>query len=334
MDPRRPARRGVHTGERLTRYSAAVSRSTLCGVPPEEGRSPVYPIYLDTPMLMSFFATMQDGYYLTSSVSRKAARSRKRRGKFAGEAGLGNIASLLGLKTSVSGQYERDSEIASDVVETFVRENTAASMFNRLYDAFDARQLIKRVLVADALYSMRPSDIVEIRGIVKENPIEYLFDSLTKVLPTALFLQAFQRSLTNQQPGLPAAELNTLDNEMTPALLERLREDITGGPVTDIVLEGDFCRAVVTASRAFLTESARATLVGGSFTTIGKVVMIGSTSEDAISVVRRGGLAAFSQIQTMFGSLIEANKDKFAIDISESEIKGPYLQIVPLAIFI
>jgi hypothetical protein len=287
-------------------------------------------------MLMSFLATMDDGYYLTSSVSRKAARSRKRRTKFAGEGGLGKTASLLGLRTTLSGQYERDSNLASDVVETFVREHTAASMFNKLYDTFETQNLIKRVFVADNLYSLRPSDIVEIRGTVKENPLEFLFNSLTKALPTALFLRAFNRSLNSQQPGSqsPSPELNSLDNEMAPDLVERLRADITGGPVTDIVLEAEFCRALITASREFLTESARATLVGGSFTAIGKVVMIGSSSENSISVVRRGGLAAFSQIHASFETLIEFSKDKFSSDISESEIKGPYLQIVPLAIFI
>jgi hypothetical protein len=125
-----------------------------------------------------------------------------------------------------------------------------------------------------------------------------------------------------------------LNNKFTPDVVERFRADITGDPVTDIVLDAGFCRAVITANREFLTDSARATLVGGSFTAIGKVTMTGLKSEDVISVVRRGGFAAFSRIQAGFGSLIESSKDKFSSDISESVVRGPYVQIVPLAIYI
>lgn len=276
-------------------------------------------------MLMSFMATMEDGYYLSSAVERKAARSRKGRTKVAGEGGLGRITSLLGLKTTVSGQYEKDSSLDSDVVESFVREHTAASMFNRLHENLEAAGLIKRPVVADSLYELHHRDIVEISGTVTANPLETLFETLTRVLPIALLLNAFKGSTSAGQAQ------NALENPVTKDLLERLREDFASSPVTDVALDAEFCRIIITAKREFLTESARASLVDGSFTTLGKITKLGLRTDDSVSLIRRGSLAAFGQIQVEMESLLASTQGK--LEMPPSEIRGPYIQILPLGIY-
>jgi hypothetical protein len=41
----------------------------------------MHPIYLDTPMLISFLATIDDGVYFTSEVAEKVADTRKSGGE-------------------------------------------------------------------------------------------------------------------------------------------------------------------------------------------------------------------------------------------------------------
>ncbi len=292
-------------------------------------------------MLMSFLATIEDGYYLSSNVSRKAARSRKGQARFAGEGGLSNIASLLGLKTTVSGQYKREKSIDSNVVETFVREHTAASMFNRLYELLEAADLIKRLHVADGLYETHARDIVEISGTVTENPIEYLFDLMNQALPIVTMIQSFNKAPepsgqehSGETPQPPQLSGDALDNPLVADVLEKIRADFSGGPVTDIVLDAGFCRVVITANREFLTDGARASLVDGSFTTLGKITNVGHSAGDSLSIVRRGSLAAFSQIQSSLESLVLSTQGELASKIPSTEVKGPYIQILPLAIYI
>src|SRR4051812_23734205 len=79
-------------------------------------------------MLLSFLATLEDGFSVSTSVSKKDAQSRLGETTVEGETGLKNIASLLGLHMSLTGQYARKTTADSDVEEKFIREHTAASM--------------------------------------------------------------------------------------------------------------------------------------------------------------------------------------------------------------
>ncbi|WP_155768484.1 DUF6414 family protein [Mycobacterium colombiense] len=307
--------------------------------------APVHPIYIDTPMLLSFLATLEDGYSMSTSISKKDTQSQQGETTVGGEGGLKNIASLLGLQITLSGQYARKKASESDVEETLVREHTAASMFNKLYGLFKEGGILIRVDQLEGLAALRPGHIVEISGNVKENPIEFLFDTLKQVVPIVAMVQNLQQQQLQaaSRQGNPkpakgaapkAANQPQLDMTQTAAFIEQLRSDISSGPVTDIVLDAGFCRVIITASREFLTDAGRAALVGGSFTTLGKVTAAGLDQSDSVSIVRRGSLAAFAEIQQRMGSLIQSSRQQFTAEMPDTTIMGPYVQIMPLAIYV
>lgn len=91
-----------------------------------------HPIYLDTPMMISFLATVDDGVSFSSEVAETVADTRKAAGEGSGEAKLPGLASLLGLSLSASGKYARESAEDQTTESKFVRQHTAASLFNRL----------------------------------------------------------------------------------------------------------------------------------------------------------------------------------------------------------
>lgn len=304
---------------------------------------PVHPIYIDTPMLLSFLATLEDGYSVSTSVSKKDTQSRQGETTVGGETGLKNIASLLGLQITLSGQYARKKTAESDVEETLIREHTAASMFNKLYGIFKDAGILTRVNESGDLAALRPGHVVEISGSVRENPLEFLIDTLKQVIPIIAIVQDLQqpkpanreRSQKPPAKGVPKAPSQpNLDMNRAATVIEQLRSDISSGPVTDIVLDADFCRVIITANREFLTDSGRAALVGGSFTTLGKVTATGLSESDSVSIVRRGSLAAFAEMQQRLGSVIQSSRQQFTAEMPDTTITGPYVQIMSLAIYV
>jgi hypothetical protein len=300
--------------------------------------TPVHPIYIDTPMLLSFLASLEDGFSVSTSVAKKDAQSRQGETTVGGEAGLGNIVSLLGLQITLSGQYARKKTAESNVEETFIREHTAASMFNRLYGLFKDEGILTRADQSGSLAALQPGHVVEISGTVKENPLEFLFDTMKQILPIVTLAMRLQgpnaanrqghqppRGKGSSKPPRQAGGLDNLDMDLVKDVIDELRADISSGPVTDIVFDAGFCRVIITASREFLTDSGRAALVGGSFTTLGKVTAIGLNDADSVSIVRRGSLAAFVEMQERLGSLIQSSREQFT---------WPYVQIMPLGIYV
>lgn len=297
--------------------------------------TPVHPVYLDTPMLLSFLATVEDGFSISTSMSRKAARSRDGQTQVGGKGGASDIASLLGLDIELSGQYTRKTGLASSVEEKSIREHTAASMFNKLYGIFKMRGISAYVNSREQLQALLPGHIVEISGTVGENPLEFLFDTVNALLPIIAVLGNLQQlpGFAGQGGGGPNLVAN-LGIDQLKGLIEQLHADVSRSPVTDIVLDAGFCRVIIIASREFMTDAARAALVGGSFTTLGKITRVGLNAGEAISVSRRGSLAALGDVQNRLVDLIAKIQPQLASQVPDAVIEAPFIQIVPLAIYV
>ncbi|OBA58304.1 hypothetical protein A5647_21560 [Mycobacterium sp. 1100029.7] len=285
-------------------------------------------------MLLSFLATVEDGFSASTSMSRRAARSRHGRTDVAGKGGASDIASLLGLDINLSGQYTRKTAIESSVEEKSIREHTAASMFNKLYRIFKTHKIFGYVYHRDQLQELLPGHIVEISGTVGENPLEFLFDTVKALIPIIEVVGSLKQLTAAVEQGGGPTQVTNMGIDQLGGVIDQLRADVSSSPVTDIVLDAGFCRAIITASREFMTETARAALVGGSFTALGKVTRVGLKAPETISVSRRGSLAALGDVQTRLVEMIAKVQPQLASQVPDAVIEAPFVQIVPLAIYV
>ncbi len=132
----------------------------------------VYPTYLNTPMLVDFLATLDDGVSFTSDVAERVDQTRRRADEVGASIGLPNLASLLGLTLSASGKLVRDNTDQETVDRKFVREHTAASLFNRLRHLLRASEKIVRIETFAHVGKVVPGSIVECVGTIDRNPLE------------------------------------------------------------------------------------------------------------------------------------------------------------------
>lgn len=141
----------------------------------------VHPVYLDVPMMISFLAALRGGVTFEDTTTRRDARTSSKEREVGGKVRLPPLASLLGF--DASGRMGRSQgEDASEETKA-VRQHTAASLFNALYDALEEEALVKRIEAAADLASVTPGDVVEIAGDFVGNPLEPVVAFFKQAVP-------------------------------------------------------------------------------------------------------------------------------------------------------
>jgi hypothetical protein len=230
------------------------------------------------------------------------------------------VTSLLGLNLSASGKYARDKSDDQSTQSKFVRQHTAASLFNKLRVLLHDRTLVTEVESAGMLSQLIPGALVELAGTVGLGPVDRIVSAFQSILP-------FVEKPFASEP----------DGEESLRIFELMKQDLATSPVVDVLLQRSDMAALITANREYFSEDVNATLLGGTFTLIGKVSAVQPNVDSEMVTVNRGAMGLIAQAS--FGPALEQMKEHFresgvTFDTPGVTISGPYIQVLPLAIFI
>ncbi len=314
----------------------------------------MHPVYLDTTMLLSFLATLEDGFSTSAEFTEAQKATMMSDASGQGEAGAGDLVSALGLTLRASGKYSRVNGGDSSAEQRFKREHTSASLFNRLYSRLSSASMVTYVTSKATLQSVQMGDIVEIPGVITENPAEEILRTMDRFLPFFDKFGGDEQQVENQPQQLNRAQRRNLTREQREALeqqaatlvdsqggitqvrelVDLLRRDLHESPVVDLRLKGEISSGIVTASREFFSEASSAMLIDGTFRVIGKVTGINTDENAETNVMRRGAVAGMSPILDGFADLEEEMRGLMSFPPTDFVITGPCIQIIPLAIFV
>jgi hypothetical protein len=308
-------------------------------------------------MLISFLATLEGGVSYSSEVAETAQRGKKLSTEAAVEGKLPGLTSLLGLSLSLSGKLQRDSDQSQSVESKFVRQHTAASLFNSLRHRLLLESVVQNIAAASDLASIAAGSIVEMSGRVDESPLQRLVDFVKNIFPfVEEHVQAELKKLPsvkrNQRDRLSTEERQQLElleagvaeikaqlegNQQTMKMMELIEQDLKASPLSDLVVQGDGVAGFLSAHRDFLTDDLTAGVLGGTFKVLGKVTAVDAAATAKAPVVRRGAMGALSEsvIESMLSGMRDtAQNSGIRLDLPEGHLTGPYVQLIPLAIFI
>jgi hypothetical protein len=311
-----------------------------------------HPIYLDTPMLVSFLAALDDGVSYTSEVAERQAEGRKSGGEGSANVKLPSLASLLGLSLSASGKYARDKTSDQSTESKFVREHTSASLFNRLRSRLHSDGLVVTVNDGSSLASMKAGSLIETAGRFSPDPMRTIVDFTKNIWP---YIEGNRQNSAarsrnrSQRRNLPphereviaAAERTAAEEEeaqaQTMRMVQIVENELGASPVVDLVLHQKSFSGIVTANREYFGSEVAASLVGGQFSLIGKVTAVDSSEDARTPIIRRGALGTV--LSTAVVPLLQSMRDAWAeggadVEIPDAYINGPYIQVIPLAIFV
>jgi hypothetical protein len=317
----------------------------------------VHPLYLDVPMLISFLATLEGGVSYSSEVAEVAQRAKKSTAEGSAEGKLPGLTSLLGLSLSLSGRLQRDTDQSQSVESKFVRQHTAASLFNSLRHRLVIDDTVQEVRTSSDLATVSAGSLVEISGRIDESPLQRLVDFVKNIfpfveehvqaelkkLPTVKRNQRERMSTEQRQQvevfeaGVAAMKAQVEGNKQTIKMMELIEQDLKSSPLSDLVVQGNGVAGFLSAHREFLTDDLTAGVLGGTFKVLGKATAVDSAATAQAPVVRRGAMGSLSEsvIESMLrGMRDSAQNSGIRLDLPEGHLRGPYVQLIPLAIFI
>lgn len=303
----------------------------------------VHPVYLDTPMLLSFVATLEDGVSLSAAVTESKSKSKTTDVSGSGEGGTESVLALLGVKLTATGEMSRSTDSDSSVEQSFTRQHTLASLFSRLVQGLIRADAVK---VEPRIGEVETGDLIVFDGRIEENPLEVALTTVHGLLP---LMEQFQESSEPAQPRQNRAQRRHADHpnnqlggesgeqqDLTwfKPILETLRGEQEASTVIDLIARRDGFSSIITAKREYFSDSSRAAILDGQFKVIGKVTAVVADPSESVSLIRRGASARIEGMYQALADMLGDFDDGFVRPLPPSQMSGPLAQVLPLAIYI
>lgn len=333
------------------------------------GYSLMHPVYLDVPMMVSFLARLEGGVVVDEEQTSKQAGAKERLLK--GRAGLrGRFGPLM--SADVEGEASAGRRDEDSLERRSSRHQTAASLFNLLYDYLVEDSQFTVVDAPADLDSISAGQLVEIAGEYLGNPLEEILALLGAVLPYILATKEIeteaeqpanrsqsrqqrqnQRSRQHGQSRPPSQEdmVNAVvevaarqtveqatrqaeaQNELGMQLMLQMAKDITQVPVHDLLVQAPGgVKAVLTVDSSYYSAATNEYLRAGDFRVIGKVTRI-LKDDKTINLTRRTVLGA-TNAATAQELIASLDGTELSIEVSDPIVEAPAIQILPMAIFL
>ena len=300
----------------------------------------IHPIYLDIPMLVSFAAAIEGGLSFGTEVTREASGATVVGAEGGAKFGLSRLFSQF-LDVSGELQVEGTHEGVERSVEKSSRSHTEASVAILLYDRLrrDSGYIVD-LETLEAAREVEPGALVELAGTVEKNAIDAMIDYIDAVNILVSLGSDEPRNPPGSTSGKRRGPAAGKDKRETQGPLENIRDaldrDRKRTPISNVLLR---CTAPynVTAVVTLRTENLRdltlSELHKNSVRVLGKVTRVIDQNESMSSFENYGmALMQPDKLQELLRGLCD--NDAITLDLSEVQVQGPALQVLPLMIFV
>ncbi|HCY86501.1 MAG TPA: hypothetical protein DHV36_15305 [Desulfobacteraceae bacterium] len=284
----------------------------------------IIPVYLNQRVVFDLVAVLEGGIASVTQVSKTQTELEGQREQIGASFGVSNALSSL-LKIDLTGKRANQSSDESSKTTTEDRIHTPVSLFIALRSILHEKKYLKNI---ESEKEVVPGDLIEFSTVLKRNPLVETLESFVELID---MVKVFERK-PNKGKGKQNDEFYRIKNQIV-TLLSSLKNseslDLTTPPLKSSH------RAVVSIETKNLNDPSMSDLVDGTFRVVGKVTRSIKNSNDSISLNRK---SAFNRLPI---SVLEEFKKAFQapalaeMDFPELEweIKGPAIQVLPIAIF-
>ena len=321
----------------------------------------VYPIYLDTPMMTAFLASLEGGILEEAAVEGKTSKTKASLGKATFSAKVSDWISTL---ADINAQADVSRQISDNLESQYkgtVRFPNAA-LFIRLRNKLIEEKIIKKISSKKDLNKLSIGDLVEINGNAQPSPNYQIKKALNQLVPIAIPAIELQvKQLESQLAELKSSNKNSKGNKQITIGDEtfdistvitfcetQIREKqnqlvniqgienvssilFTEESASNIIFESADFKSVCKVYSAFARNEKIEEIYNANWICLGKV--IGKLeAEDSYDLFK--GLPVGLLAKNIFSSMVEGLKtEELEINVSDPIISGEGLIIATLAIF-
>ena len=299
------------------------------------------PIYLNQKVVFDLLAMLEDGFSQLNVIKTSASESESRKADVAGTIGASNVFALLGisLRAGLSGQ--RGSQGQTE--ETAEKVHTPASLFSKLRLLLHEKSLVTELINPDDIEQLASGSFVEFRAVLRKNPLVDYIEGITQLMEVAQLFSGGTDSPSGNTPSSGSRKRQSGKqqesedqrimrelNAMLGALTESESLEIVGD-----LLDIPSARAVLSTNVDYFSDRNASEIIDGDFWVLGKVVrVIGEDSDDSVNLLRKTKFGRLkSELFDQLGEAFTSNNEFVDFPAFSTEIGGPAIQVVPIAIF-
>lgn len=275
------------------------------------------PIYLNTKIVFDMLATIEDGFSEVRNVQTSNSKSKEEEAN--ADIGVSNVFSLL--QIGFTGNKKRAN--SNEQVITEEKTHTTVSLFQKLKSTLEENKYIKQD--TDDLLE---GDFVELQGILKPNPVIDLLVNFKEIIALS--------NVFNENKGNKSKSQKLMENQTFNKQLDALINGLQGNGRKDIICQTDNMEIVVPTDENYFLNKSMCELTDGNYKILGKITKICGSGE-TISLLRNTAFSKFKLDRlTEFQDLLKDPSLSKIINPKDikTEIEGPTLMIIPIAIYI
>lgn len=284
----------------------------------------IVPVYLNQKLVFDLVAMSQGGIATVTKVTESSTSSEQKTGKISTSFGLSDAFATL-LKINLSADKSEGSESGSLQNTSEERVHTPNSLFFNLRNWLRQEEKLKNY--TDNLPN--PGDFIEFEASLRRSPIIVGIDAITKLMELSEVFTTPSQS--KKGPKNKPSELTVMTKQLN-SLSESLKEGGSRDLIADDI--NDKYKAVLTVEEQFLNDITMSDIVDGTFKVVGKVIRVVSNDQNSINLLRKTPLAHAPEIMTQFVEAFQnLDSDTFSMPEMQTEVGGPAIQVLPIAIF-
>ena len=294
-------------------------------------------LYLNQRLTFDLLATLEGGFSSFATVTTTSAGETTTEASGEAQLGFNNGFALLGVKLGGRGSRQAQQSQSESATEDIV--HTPTSLFARLRKELHARELVRSISSSSELEAVSPSDFVEFEGTLRRSPIVELLLVYSELLPLVELADAGTAKKANRNPRKNRRAASSgggqQRNEQSSGQeqIEMLQSAVTAEGSHDLVAEVGTMRVVLTAEEKYFLDKSMNDTVDGTFRVFGKVTRVIPSGDEAIGLLRKTALGKFPSIVEELGTAVAGVQTSGFSGPVETEIEGPTLQVIPIAIF-
>ena len=293
-------------------------------------------LYLNQRLTFDLLAVLQGGFSSFSTVQTTSLGETTTNVHGKAQLGISNVFALLGVNLSTQGSRQAGQKKSESTKEEIV--HTPASLFARLRKELQDRKLVRCVLPSSTLEDVHPSNFVEFEATLRRSPLINILDAFLALMPLIELADAGPSQIASQGSRGGKAKSRKVPHKQNEysvikEQIELIKSAVTTEGSQDFIAEMDSLRVVLTTERDYFIDPSMNDIIDGTFRVFGKVTRVVSDETESISLLRKTALGKFKSIVEALGPVMESMEDSGFNEPVETDISGPTIQVIPIAIF-
>lgn len=293
-------------------------------------------LYLNQRQVFDLLAVLRGGFSRFSTVHTTSSGETTTNIHGKAQLGVSNVFALLGVSLGAHGSRQEENMRSENTMEEII--HTPASLFAQLRKELRERGLVREVSSSSDFNDIRPSAFVEFEATLRRSPLIELLDTFSSLIPLISLADGDTsqiavrneggRSMRKRKGGEKRNEYSELKDQM-----DLLKSAVTSEGSQDFIAEMDKVRVVLTTEQDYFIDPTMNDIIDGTFRVFGKTTRVIADNTEGISLLRKTAVGKFGPVVEALGPAMEGMQDSGFSGPIETDISGPTMQVIPIAIF-